>query len=67
MNEFKKNKEVFKYWGVEADIRDIAGLYPNTYSFVMFFASREIKRSAIHCGFISKDAMLEAKAKLIQA
>ena len=48
LNEIKTVEEFYKFWGVEADIRDIAGLYPNSYSMAFFACCRELKQSAKH-------------------
>ena len=45
LNEFKEKsngKGFYKVWGAEADIREIARTFPNSYSIAFFTSSREI-------------------------
>ena len=57
LNEFKersKGKGFYAGWGVEADIREIARTFPNSYSIAFFTSSREIIESKRLNGFASK-------------
>ena len=42
INEYDGPNKFYRNWGVEADIRDIAARYPNSYSMAFFACCREL-------------------------
>ena len=57
LNEYSKNTGFYKLFGIEANIRDIAREFSNTYQVALFACGREVKTSKHGGGFrTSKEA-----------
>ena len=50
LNQFDKSPTFYKIWAVEADIRDIAIRYSNSYQVALFACCREIMNREKHSG-----------------
>ena len=61
LNEYSKRTGFYKLWGIEAEIRDIARNYPNSFQVALFAGSREVLTSKHGGGFKSKQDALDGK------
>ena len=59
INEYKKQTTFYKMIGIEADIRDIAKKFPNSYQIALIACCREVLSRDDHCGGIPQEKAQE--------
>ena len=59
INEYKKQTTFYKMVGIEADIRDMAKKFPNSYQVALIACCREVLSRDDHCGGIPQEKAQE--------